>query len=183
MMQACTSGDRPPWMARGGPDAPLRPLSQGLPFSVAGVGDLLALFRCVSVQYRFSTDVSKPTLMGAIDRVYVTGEVGGGQTRVLWLGAGRRDGGAALTASTPAREPGAAEGTAGREWPSWASRSARRPPDPAPALWGVTPVKKHHPHSHRVWAGPPGRPRMKSTWLHRRCYVRFLGLPGGAAQK
>lgn len=43
---------------------------QGLPFAVAGVGDLLALFRCVSVRYRFSTDVMKPSLMGAIGRVY-----------------------------------------------------------------------------------------------------------------
>ena len=33
---------------------------------MAGVGDLLALFRCVSVRYRFSTDVMKPSLMGAI---------------------------------------------------------------------------------------------------------------------
>ncbi len=42
---------------------------------MAGVGDLLALFRCVSVRYRFSTDVMKPTLMGAIGRVYSTLEV------------------------------------------------------------------------------------------------------------
>ena len=48
---------------------------QGLPFAVAGVGDLLALFRCVSVRYRFSTDVMKPSLMGAIGRVYSTLEV------------------------------------------------------------------------------------------------------------
>lgn len=42
---------------------------------MAGVGDLLALFRCVSVRYRFSTDVMKPSLMGAIGRVYSTLEV------------------------------------------------------------------------------------------------------------
>lgn len=52
------------------------PLLQGLPFAVAGVGDLLALFRCVSVRYRFSTDVMKPWLMGAVGRVYSTLEVG-----------------------------------------------------------------------------------------------------------
>lgn len=48
---------------------------QGLPFAVCGVGDLLALFRCVSVRYRFSTDICKPALMGAIGRVYATLEV------------------------------------------------------------------------------------------------------------
>ena len=45
--------------------------AQGLPFTLVGVGDLLALFRCVSVRYRFSTDVMKPSLMGAIGRVLV----------------------------------------------------------------------------------------------------------------
>jgi hypothetical protein len=49
--------------------------AQGLPFTVAGVGDLLALFRCVSVRYRFSTDVTKPALMGAIGRVWSSKEV------------------------------------------------------------------------------------------------------------
>jgi hypothetical protein len=49
--------------------------SQGLPFALAGVGDLLALFRCVSCRYRFSTDTSKPELMGAIGRVFVGCEV------------------------------------------------------------------------------------------------------------
>eukprot|EP00798_Chlamydomonas_sp_ICE-L_P029804 gene29804-7440_t len=46
--------------------------AQGLPFSIVGVGDLLALFRCVSVRYRFSADSSRPSLMGAIGRVYST---------------------------------------------------------------------------------------------------------------
>ena len=36
---------------------------QGLPFSVSGVRDLLALFRCTSCRYKFSTDVSKPCKM------------------------------------------------------------------------------------------------------------------------
>jgi hypothetical protein len=44
---------------------------------VAGVGDLLALFRCVSCRYRFSTDVTQPALMGAIGRVYSSCEVVG----------------------------------------------------------------------------------------------------------
>jgi hypothetical protein len=49
--------------------------AQGLPFSISGVGDLLALYRCVSVRYRFSTDMMKPNLMGAIGRVYSSSEV------------------------------------------------------------------------------------------------------------
>ena len=49
--------------------------NKGLPFAVAGVGDLLALFRCVSCRYRFATDAMKPALMGAIGRVYTTCEV------------------------------------------------------------------------------------------------------------
>lgn len=51
--------------------------AQGLPFAVVGVGDLLALFRCVSVRYRFSTDYLKPSLMGAIGRVFASLEVSG----------------------------------------------------------------------------------------------------------
>ncbi len=52
-----------------------RAAPQGLPFAVVGVGDLLALFRCVSVRYRFSTDITRPALMGAIGRVFSTMEV------------------------------------------------------------------------------------------------------------
>lgn len=39
--------------------------TQGLPYSINGVGDLLALFRCISCKYKFSTDVTKPQQMGA----------------------------------------------------------------------------------------------------------------------
>lgn len=46
--------------------------ASSLPFSVLGVGDLLALFRCVSVRYRFGTDSDQPHLMGAVGRVYST---------------------------------------------------------------------------------------------------------------
>ncbi|GIL73230.1 hypothetical protein Vretifemale_3457 [Volvox reticuliferus] len=60
------------WMPEHTHDGTIVLSCQGLPFAVAGVGDLLALFRCVSVRYRFSTDVMKPTLMGAIGRVYST---------------------------------------------------------------------------------------------------------------
>lgn len=50
-------------------------VAQGLPFAVMGVGDLLALFRCVSVRYRFLADTSKPALMGAVGRVFTSKEV------------------------------------------------------------------------------------------------------------
>jgi len=49
---------------------------QGLPFCVAGVGDLLALFRCISCRYCFGTSVDDPEILGAPGRVYTTGEVG-----------------------------------------------------------------------------------------------------------
>lgn len=49
--------------------------TQGLPYAVAGVGDLLALFRCISCRFSFSTDVMQPRLLGAIGRVYTTSEV------------------------------------------------------------------------------------------------------------
>ncbi|MEW5317724.1 MAG: hypothetical protein WDW38_009003 [Sanguina aurantia] len=62
------------WMPEACPDGSMVLTAQGLPFAVAGVGDLLALFRCVSVRYRFSSDVMKPALMGAIGRVYSSHE-------------------------------------------------------------------------------------------------------------
>eukprot|EP00877_Chromochloris_zofingiensis_P001109 jgi/Chrzof1/1099/Cz01g40030.t1 len=58
------------WMPEVCADGSVVLSAQGLPFAVAGVGDLLALFRCVSCRYRFSTDCMKPSLMGAIGRVY-----------------------------------------------------------------------------------------------------------------
>ncbi len=49
--------------------------SQGQPFSVSGMGDLLALFRCVSCRYRFAIGSSPAGLqMGAIGRVFASGE-------------------------------------------------------------------------------------------------------------
>ncbi len=63
------------WMPEHMADGSVVLSAQGLPFSISGVGDLLALYRCVSVRYRFSTDVMKPTLMGAIGRVFVSAEV------------------------------------------------------------------------------------------------------------
>ena len=43
--------------------SPISTAVQGLPFSVAGTGDLLALFRCVSCRYKFSIEASKPASM------------------------------------------------------------------------------------------------------------------------
>jgi len=48
--------------------------TQGLPYAVAGIGDLLALFRCISCRFSFSTDIMQPRLLGAIGRVYTTSE-------------------------------------------------------------------------------------------------------------
>lgn len=48
--------------------------TKGLPYAVAGVGDLLALFRCISCRFSFSTDIMQPRLLGAIGRVYTTSE-------------------------------------------------------------------------------------------------------------
>ncbi len=48
---------------------------QGLPYAVAGVGDMLALFRCISCKYTFSTSTDVPDLLGAPGRIFATGEV------------------------------------------------------------------------------------------------------------
>ena len=44
---------------------------------MAGVGDLIALFRCISCRYNFSTTTNAPDLLGAPGRVFATGEVRG----------------------------------------------------------------------------------------------------------
>lgn len=43
----------------------VNPPRQGLPYSINGVGDLLALFRCISCKYKFATDPGKALQMGA----------------------------------------------------------------------------------------------------------------------
>lgn len=48
---------------------------QGQPYCAAGVVDLLALFRCISCRYCFSTDISKPELLGAPGRVFTSRQV------------------------------------------------------------------------------------------------------------
>ena len=55
---------------------PCLPPSQGLPYSINGAGDLLALFRCISCKYKFGTMLSKPQQMGAGERARAW--VGGG---------------------------------------------------------------------------------------------------------
>ena len=42
-----------------------------MPFCVAGVGDLLALFRCISCRFAFGTAPEQAHLMGAPGRVFV----------------------------------------------------------------------------------------------------------------
>jgi hypothetical protein len=49
-------------------------LLQGMPFCVAGMGDLLALFRCISCRFSFGADPSKPQVLGAPGRVYSSGK-------------------------------------------------------------------------------------------------------------
>ena len=51
------------------------PAAQGLPYAVAGIGDMLALFRCISCKYTFSTTTDVADLLGAPGRVFATGEV------------------------------------------------------------------------------------------------------------
>ena len=42
---------------------------------MAGTGDLLALFRCISCRYCFGTDVGAPLMLGAPGRVFTSSEV------------------------------------------------------------------------------------------------------------
>ncbi|CAL8467791.1 g7329 [Coccomyxa elongata] len=48
--------------------------TQGVPFSVSGTVDLLALFRCISCRFKFTTDVTDPNNMGVVGRVFASGE-------------------------------------------------------------------------------------------------------------
>lgn len=48
--------------------------TKDLPFCVAGVGDLLALFRCITCRYTFGTDPRRPEKMGAPGRVFLSNE-------------------------------------------------------------------------------------------------------------
>lgn len=52
------------WLPEANEDGSIVLYTKGLPFAINGAWDLLALFRCVSCKYRFSTDALKPTLMG-----------------------------------------------------------------------------------------------------------------------
>ncbi|KAK9816787.1 hypothetical protein WJX72_005105 [[Myrmecia] bisecta] len=61
------------WLPQTALDGSVVLSTQGLPFTVAG-GDLLALFRCMSCRYRFSTDCGRPASMDAVGRVYSSGE-------------------------------------------------------------------------------------------------------------
>ena len=79
LLNVCAASCLQVWMPEPAADGSQILTTAGLPFAVVGVdaaGTLLALFRCVSVRYRFTTDVHKPALMGAIGRVFVSKEVG-----------------------------------------------------------------------------------------------------------
>lgn len=62
------------WLPETGPDGSVELYTQGLPYSINGVGDLLALFRCISCKYKFATDPGKALQMGAVGRVFTSGE-------------------------------------------------------------------------------------------------------------
>jgi hypothetical protein len=95
------------------------PARQGLPFCVAGVGDLLALFRCISCRYCFGTNIEKPDLLGAPGRVFTTMEV-------------RARGGAGARAHAPAL---AAAALAASARGGARSCSQRGVPRARPQLW------------------------------------------------
>lgn len=46
--------------------------TKGMPFCIAGFGDLLALFRCVSCRFAFGINPSHPHTLGAPGRVYIS---------------------------------------------------------------------------------------------------------------
>ncbi|BDA47049.1 probable protein NLP5 at N-terminal half [Coccomyxa sp. Obi] len=62
------------WLPEVSEDGDVVLRTKGLPFCVAGVGDLLALFRCISCRYCFGTDATKPDMLGAPGRVFTTQE-------------------------------------------------------------------------------------------------------------
>ncbi|CAL5220105.1 g2057 [Coccomyxa viridis] len=62
------------WLPELSEDGDMVLRTKGLPFCVAGIGDLLALFRCISCRYCFGTDATKPELLGAPGRVFTTQE-------------------------------------------------------------------------------------------------------------
>ncbi|KAK9816844.1 hypothetical protein WJX72_005826 [[Myrmecia] bisecta] len=48
--------------------------TKGVPFCVNGSEEMLALFRCISCRYQFSTDIRQLRLLGAPGRVFLTGK-------------------------------------------------------------------------------------------------------------
>ncbi|PSC71723.1 exportin-1-like isoform X2 [Micractinium conductrix] len=62
------------WMPTVIEDSQIVLKTKNMPFAVAGMGDLLALFRCISCRFAFGTDVSKPATLGAPGRVYTSSE-------------------------------------------------------------------------------------------------------------
>lgn len=103
---------------------------QGMPFCVAGMGDLLALFRCISCRFAFGSNVARPTTLGAPGRVYTSSEVGAGAGVALcgW--------GAAVTGTGARRWGRSGEGTSAGSSSSSARAAGRLclPPSPLARL-------------------------------------------------
>lgn len=62
------------WLPEVHENGNVRLVTKGMPFCVAGTGDLLALFRCISCRFTFGTDINKPEELGAPGRVFLSGE-------------------------------------------------------------------------------------------------------------
>lgn len=65
------------WLPELTEDGSIHLKTKDLPFCVAGSGDLLALFRCISSRYSFGTDQKSPNKLGAPGRVFLSSEVCG----------------------------------------------------------------------------------------------------------
>lgn len=61
------------WLPQQSSDGQVVLKTKEMPFCVAGMGDLLALFRCISCRFSFQTDDSQPERLGAPGRVFLSG--------------------------------------------------------------------------------------------------------------
>lgn len=62
------------WRPKTDPDGSVYLETKGLPLSIYGTGDMLAHFRYLCCGRRFSADVAKAELMGAVGRVFASGK-------------------------------------------------------------------------------------------------------------
>ena len=61
------------WLPQQSSDGQVVLKTKEMPFCVAGMGDLLALFRCISCRFSFQTDDTQPERLGAPGRVFLSG--------------------------------------------------------------------------------------------------------------